>query len=157
MEKTARVDGGSPEMGRGAKVGSWVAQVTAAVILAQTLFFKFTGASEAVHIFSTLGVEPWGRIGTGVFELIAVVLLLWPRLAVVGGAMSIGLMFGALGAHLFTDLGVAVTPPGGESDGGLLFGMGIVVLLCGVGVLALRREQVKRLLKDPKGYLAGRG
>lgn len=156
MERTLRVEDGTQRMGRGAKVGSWVAQVTAAVILAQTLFFKFTGASEAVHIFSTLGVEPWGRIGTGVFELIAVLLLLWPRLAVVGGAMSIGLMVGALGAHLFTDLGVAVTPPGGESDGGLLFGMGIVVLVCGAVIVFLRMGELRSLLKDPKGYLLGR-
>lgn len=154
MELSLKV--GSQQMARGAKIASWVAQVVAAVILAQTLFFKFTGATEAVHIFSTLGVEPWGRIGTGILELIAVVLLLWPRLAALGGVMAIGLMVGAVGAHLFTDLGIAVKPPGGESDGGLLFGMGIVVLVCGAMIVSLRSGQLRSLFKDPKGYLLGR-
>ena len=50
---------------------SWLLQVVVAVILLQTLFFKFTGAAESVYIFSTLGAEPWGRLGSGVVELIA--------------------------------------------------------------------------------------
>ena len=57
---------------------SWALRGTAAAILLQTLFFKFTGARESVYIFSTLGLEPWGRIGSGVAELIASVLLLIP-------------------------------------------------------------------------------
>ena len=60
---------------------SWACRIVAAAILAQTLFFKFTAAPESVHIFSTLGLEPWGRIGSGVAELIAAILLLAPRTA----------------------------------------------------------------------------
>ena len=44
---------------------SWLLQLVAAGILLQTLFFKFTGAEESVYIFTTLGVEPWGRIRVG--------------------------------------------------------------------------------------------
>ena len=66
---------------------SWFLQVVAAVILAQTLFFKFSGAEESKFIFTALGVEPWGRIATGLFELIAVALLLTPRLAGFGGLL----------------------------------------------------------------------
>ena len=48
---------------------SWALRLIVAVILLQTLFFKFSAAKESVYIFSTLGMEPWGRIGSGVFEL----------------------------------------------------------------------------------------
>ena len=63
---------------------SWFLRIVAAVILLQTLFFKFTGAAESVYIFSTLGMEPWGRIGSGVAELIASILLLMPGTVVYG-------------------------------------------------------------------------
>ena len=58
-------------LSRPALIASWLCQLTAAAILGQTLFFKFTGAPESRYIFATLGVEPWGRIGTGVLELVA--------------------------------------------------------------------------------------
>lgn len=115
---------------------SWALQVIAAAILAQTLFFKFTGADEARFIFETLGVEPWGRILTGVVELAAVVLLLVPRTVVVGAVVAVGLMAGAIGSHL-GPLGIEVA-----DDGGLLFGMAVVVALASVGVLVIRRARV---------------
>jgi hypothetical protein len=74
--------GRATSLTRAANISSWVGQITAAVILGQTLFFKFTGAPESKYIFTTLGIEPWGRIGTGILELITVVLLLSPRTAV---------------------------------------------------------------------------
>jgi hypothetical protein len=133
-------------------ITSWVLQVASAAILGQTLFFKFTGAPEAVHIFTTLGVEPWGRIGTGVMELIAVVLLLVPRLTVFGAALSVGLMVGAVGSHL-GPLGIEV-----KDDGGLLFVLGLIVLVACSVVLVIRRHaafsllgQVLRLLGVKKG------
>ena len=58
---------------KGKNVLSWILRLVVAAILVQTLFFKFTGASVPIHIFETLGAEPWGRIGTGVLELVAVV------------------------------------------------------------------------------------
>ncbi|MCA9290676.1 MAG: hypothetical protein KDA25_06080, partial [Phycisphaerales bacterium] len=66
---------------------AWLLQITAAAILAQTLFFKFTASAESVYIFTTLGVEPWGRIGSGVAELVAATLLLIPRTIVYGALL----------------------------------------------------------------------
>src|SRR3954465_3386059 len=90
---------------------SWACRIVAAVILLQTLFFKFTGAPESVYIFSKLGAEPWGRIASGVFELIAAALLLFPRTVAVGALMSLGVINGAIFSHL-TKLGVALTEVG---------------------------------------------
>lgn len=115
---------------------SWVLQVAAAAILAQTLFFKFTGAPESVAIFEALGAEPWGRIASGVAELVAVILLLRPRTAAVGGLLAAGVMAGAIGSHL-TQLGIVV-----EDDGGTLFAMAIVVFLSSLGVAWIRRAQL---------------
>ncbi len=121
-------------------IASWVAQVLAAVIMGQTLFFKFSGAPEPIYIFTTLGVEPWGRFATAIFELIAVVLLLVPRAAALGGLLTIGLMVGAIGSHI-TKLGIVV-----KDDGGLLFGMAVVALVCGIAVTFLRRGQLAQLI-----------
>jgi hypothetical protein len=115
---------------------SWACQIIAAVILGQTLFFKFTGAPEPIFIFTTLGAEPWGRIGSGIMELAAVVLLLMPRTAAAGAGLAIGLMGGAIGAHL-TKLGIEV-----QGDGGTLFGLAITTLACAVVVLLIRRREL---------------
>ncbi|MEZ4456506.1 MAG: hypothetical protein R2882_08155 [Gemmatimonadales bacterium] len=113
---------------------SWAAQIVAAVILAQTLFFKFTAAPESVYIFSTLGAEPWGRIGSRVAELIAVILLLRSGTAAVGAALAFGVMLGAIGAHL-TKLGIDV-----QGDGGTLFYLALTVAAASLLVLGLRRR-----------------
>jgi len=115
---------------------SWVAQIIAAAILGQSLFFKFTGAPEAIYIFERLGVEPWGRYATGMVELVTVVLLLLPRTAGVGALLAIGLMVGALGSHL-TILGINV-----QGDGGTLFGMAIVTLIAAAIVARIRRNEI---------------
>ena len=75
---------------------SWILQIVAAGILLQTLFFKFTGAEESRYIFTTLGMEPVGRIGTGILELVAAILLLTPRTVTIGATLSLGLMAGAI-------------------------------------------------------------
>ena len=85
-------------------ITSWTLRGIAAVILLQTLFFKFTGAKESVYIFTTLGMEPWGRIGSGVAELIASILLLLPQTVVFGAILSLGVISGAIFFHL-TKLG----------------------------------------------------
>lgn len=121
---------------RNAAILSWSCQLLGAAILGQTLFFKFTGAPESRYIFSTLGVEPWGRIGTGVLELVAVVLLLLPRTAVLGAVLAVGLMGGALMSHL-TRLGIEV-----QGDHGLLFKLAVTVLAAALVVLALRRREL---------------
>ncbi len=123
---------------------AWVAQVLAALILAQTLFFKFTGAEESVALFETLGAEPWGRIGSGVAEAIAIVLLLIPRTAALGGLLTAGLMVGAIGAHL-TKLGIEW-----HGDGGLLFALAVTTFVASFVVAFVRRGSLpivgKRLM-----------
>ncbi len=121
------------------RIASWFCQLAAAAILLQTLFFKFTGAPESVAIFSQLGAEPWGRIGIGVAELVAAVLLLVPASAALGALVAAGLMVGAVGSHLLV-LGVEV-----QGDGGLLFGLALVVLAASLTVLTLRRQELRDL------------
>jgi hypothetical protein len=117
-------------------VVSTILQLLAAGILLQTLFFKFTGAEESVYIFTTLGMEPWGRIGSGVAELIAAALLIYPRTAAIGAAMAIGVMSGAILSHL-TRLGIVV-----KDDGGLLFVLAVTVFAASAVVLVMRRSQL---------------
>ena len=126
----------SGSLTRAAGIVSWICQLAAAVILLQTLFFKFTGAEESRFIFSTLGVEPWGRIASGVVELVAAALLLYPRTAAVGALLAMGVMAGAILAHLFF-LGIAV-----KGDGGLLFALAVAVFVCGALVAYLRRVEL---------------
>ena len=116
------------------RVTSWGLRLLAAGILLQTLFFKFSGAPESVYIFSTLGIEPWGRIGSGVFELIASVLLLVPATASVGALMALATMLVAIASHL-TKLGIALPAVG---DHGELFTLALVVLLSSGAVLWLQ-------------------
>src|SRR3954464_2748818 len=91
---------------------SWILQIIIAAILFQTLFFKFTAAEESVYIFSTLHAEPWGRIGSGIIELAAVLLLLVPATASLGALLTIGTMSGAIISHL-AFLGIEIMGDGG--------------------------------------------
>ena len=108
-------------------------RLIAAVILAQTLFFKFSGAEESVWIFQQLGAEPWGRLGSGVAELICVVLLLYPGTAWLGALGGLGVISGAIVSHLLL-LGIEV-----KGDGGLLFYLAVVVFVCCAVTLWLQR------------------
>ncbi|MBP9145966.1 MAG: DoxX family protein [Thermoanaerobaculia bacterium] len=115
---------------------SWTLQIVVAAILAQTLFFKFTAAPESVHIFSTLGLEPVGRIGSGIAELLAAVLLLVPATALLGALLALGVIAGAIASHL-GPLGIEVL-----NDGGLLFGLACVVFVSSAAVVWLRRRDL---------------
>ena len=119
-------------------VTSWALRLIVAVILVQTLFFKFTAAKESVYIFSTLGMEPWGRIGSGIFELIASILLLTPSTVTLGALMALAATGSAIVFHL-TRLGIALTAVG---DHGELFLLAIVVVLCSLAVLAMHRQEL---------------
>jgi uncharacterized membrane protein YphA (DoxX/SURF4 family) len=128
-------------MSRIQSVASWVFRLLAAAILLQTLFFKFTAAKESVYIFSTLGIEPWGRIASGVAELIAAILLLMPRTVVIGALFSALIISGAILSHL-TKLGIALPA---VNDHGELFGLAVTVLVCSLGVLFLHRAKLDLL------------
>jgi hypothetical protein len=119
-------------------IGSWILRLAAAIILLQTLFFKFSGARESVYIFSALGAEPWGRIGSGVIELIAAALLLYPRTPALGAMLSMAVMIGAIGAHI-TKLGVTLPEVG---DRGELLALAVIVFLCSAAVLFLHRHEL---------------
>lgn len=114
---------------------SWALRIVAALILLQTLYFKFTGHPESVELFTKLGVEPWGRIGTGVIELIASILLLIPSTVFAGAFLGVGLMGGAILSHL-TVIGIE-----SKGDGGQLFMLAITVMICCLIVLVLHKQQ----------------
>lgn len=120
----------------------WAARLLAALIMLQTLFFKFTASAESVEIFTTVGMEPWGRIGVGVMELIAAVLLLINATAWLGAVVALGLMGGAIMMHL-TILGIEV-----QNDGGQLFIYALVVTFCSLYVVMVNREKITRTLKS---------
>src|SRR5215831_14367822 len=115
---------------------SWACRAIAAVILLQTLFFKFTAAPESVYIFTKVHAEPWGRVGSGVVELIAAVLLLIPRTVWAGALLAVAVMAGAIVSHL-TVLGIEVM-----GDGGLLFGLALIVFCTSTVALVLHRTQI---------------
>ena len=117
----------------------WVLRILAALILLQTLYFKFTAQPESVEIFTTLGMEPWGRIGTGILELIAALLILYPRTTGIGALLGCGLMAGAIFFHL-TKLGIIV---GGDA---ILFIYAVVVFVCCGILLIIYRAQILRYL-----------
>ncbi len=117
---------------------SWALRLVVAVLLLQTLFFKFTGAEESVYIFSRLGAEPWGRIGSGVIELIASVLILLPRTVVLGAILSLGTITGAILAHL-TQLGIKLTAVG---DNGELFALAVIIFVSSVMLVILHRRTI---------------
>ena len=115
---------------------SWALRAIAAVILLQTLYFKFTAAPESVYIFTKVGAEPWGRLGSGVVELIAAVLILTPRFTWLGSILAAGVMAGAILSHL-TILGIEV-----QGDQGLLFALAVIVFLASAINLVLHRNAI---------------
>lgn len=128
-------------MTKGNTVLSWTMAVISAVIMLQTLFFKFTGAAESVYIFSQLGIEPFGRIGVGIAELVASILLIVPKTRFLGALMGIGLMLGAILAHV-TQLGIVIM-----NDGGYLFALCLIVLMCSLICLYLERTHLSSFFK----------
>jgi len=115
-----------------------VLRVVAAVILLQTLWFKFSAHPESVALFTKLGVEPWGRIFTGVVELIAGVLLIVRPTAIFGAFIAIGLMVGAIASHILV---IGIESAG---DGGQLFMLACMVLLASLVIVVLYRKDLKK-------------
>jgi hypothetical protein len=118
-----------------------IAAIIAAIILLQTLYFKFTAQPESVYIFTQLGLEPYGRIGSGIFELIAGILLLLPKTRIYGSILGLGVISGALFSHLFV-LGFEV-----QNDGGTLFYLALTVFLCCLFILICERKTVIDMAK----------
>jgi putative oxidoreductase len=132
------------------KVIYWIARLAAALIMLQTLYFKFSGAEESIYIFKTVGMEPWGRYGVGVMELIAAVLLMMNSTAWIGAALGASLMAGAIGMHL-TILGISVSNGNGETDGGQLFIYAVIVLIACAYVLFVNKTQILQTVARARG------
>lgn len=118
----------------------WALRIVAAAILIMTLYFKFTAHPQSVKLFTILGMEPWGRIGTGVCELIASILILIPRSSLLGAIMGLGLMAGAIFFHL-TKLGVIF-----DGDAGL-FTYAVITFVCCLVLIIIYRKNIPQLLK----------
>jgi len=110
------------------------AAIIAAVILIQTLYFKFSAHPDSVYIFSRIGGEPYLRIGSGIVELIISLLLLYRKTSLLGALLGIGVMAGAIGQHLFV-LGIVV-----NEDGGALFSLALITLVCCSVILFIKRK-----------------
>lgn len=123
---------------------SWLLRLTVAIILLQTLYYKFTAHPDSVHIFSELGVEPWGRIGLGIIELITAILVLIPKTKIIGIITSLGIIIGAIGSHLLV-LGINVS-----NDGGGLFTLAIIVFIASIIFLIMHKKDVLALIKSLK-------
>lgn len=115
-------------------------RITAAIILLQTLFFKFTGAPESIFIFTKMGVEPWGRWLSGIVEVIAAVLLIVPSTQIFGALIAGGVMSGAILSHIFV-LGIEV-----QDDRGLLFSLACTVFIFSIIVLISQRATIKKIM-----------
>ena len=119
------------------KIISWILRIISALIMLQTLYFKFTGAPESVHLFTLLDMEPCGRISTGVMELIASILILIPKTKIIGAGLGMGLMSGAIFFHL-TKVGIV-----DESGSALLFIYAVTVFVsCGI-LAAMHFKELK--------------
>ncbi len=116
-----------------------IARFGAAAILLQTLFFKFNGAPESVYIFTTLGIEPIGRIGCGIAELISAILLIWNSKSLIGALLSAGVMVGAIISHVLI-LGYVIM-----DDGGLLFSLALIVFILNLVIIFSNFNKIKQL------------
>lgn len=121
-----------------------ISAIIAAIIFLQTLYFKFTAAPESVYIFNQLGLEPYGRIGTGVLELIISLLLIFKKTSLFGSIVGLTVISGAILSHVLV-LGVEV-----QNDGGLLFGLAILVFILLLINLTLQRDKFLAILKQVK-------
>jgi len=112
----------------------FVLRLTVAIILIQTLRFKFTAHPDSVFIFKTIGLEPVGRILTGIAELIAGILLLVPKTVWIGAFLTLGIIGGAIVMHL-TKLGIVI-----NDDNGALFITAIVTFILSLIILYVYRR-----------------
>ena len=121
-------------------IAIWILRVVPAIILLQTLYFKFTAHPQSVKLFTALGMEPYGRIGTGILELVAAILILIPRFTGYGAILGLMMMTGALYFHL-TKLGIYF-------DGDpVLFIYALITFACCAILILLNKHQLEQALK----------
>ena len=117
----------------------WACRIIAALIMLQTLYFKFTGAPESIYIFSQVGMEPEGRIATGIAELVAAILILIPKTSLIGAALALFIMIGAIATHIAI-LGIEVM-----NDGGQLFIYALIVALASFYIILRSTKKRKKV------------
>ena len=111
-------------------------RIIVAIILIQTLRFKFTAHPDSIYIFEKVGLEPIGRIGIGILELIAGILLLVPKTVWIGAIITLGIISGAIFMHL-TQLGIEI-----KNDGGVLFITAVITFVFSGIILYLYRKDI---------------
>jgi len=119
-----------------------ISSILAAAILLQTLYFKFTAAPESIYIFTQLGVEPFGRIATGVLELFVSLLLLFRKSSLMGSILGLGIISGAILSHIFI-LGIEV-----QNDGGMLFILALIVFTLCLITFILQKDKFLKFIKN---------
>lgn len=117
----------------------WACRIIAALIMLQTLYFKFTASPESVYIFSQAGMEPEGRIATGIAELIASILILIPKTSLIGASFALVIMLGAIATHIML-LGIEVM-----DDGGQLFIYALIVAFASLFIILRSTEKRKKV------------
>ena len=123
----------------------WILRILAAIIMLQTLYFKFTDHPDSVQLFTSLGMEPWGRYGTGILELIASILILFPNTTLIGAIVGLGLMTGAIYFHL-TSLGIYVN---GDP---ILFIYALIVFVCCAILIFVHRSRLVQLFSHKRPW-----
>jgi uncharacterized membrane protein YphA (DoxX/SURF4 family) len=121
-------------------IAIWILRLVPAIILLQTLYFKFTAHPESVKLFTEIGMEPYGRIGTGILELIASILILIPRFTGYGAILGLIMMTGALYFHL-TKIGIYFN---GDP---LLFIYAVITFVCCAILIFIYKNQLESKLK----------
>lgn len=115
---------------------SWILRISIACLYLQTLYFKFTGQPESIFIFKQLGLEPYGRICSGILELILIVLLLVPKTKIYGAFLSILIISGAIASHILV-LGIEIM-----NDGGTLFYLALFIFFASITLLFLHNDEI---------------
>lgn len=121
------------------KTSTIILSLVIAIIYLQTLYFKFSAHPDSVYIFSKLNLEPYGRIGIGILELITAILIVTPKTRIIGAILSLGVISGAIASHL-GPLGIEVL-----GDGGKVFYLAVVVFVCSALLLWIQKEELKHL------------
>ncbi len=111
-------------------------RILIAVILLQTLRYKFTAHPDSVYIFNKIGLEPYGRIAIGILELISAILILIPKTIWLGASLTVGIISGAIIMHI-TIIGIEV-----NNDGGTLFYMALLIFTLALFVLWKNRKNI---------------
>lgn len=121
------------------KTSTIILSLVITIIYLQTLYFKFSAHPDSVYIFSKLNLEPYGRIGIGILELITAILIVTPKTRIIGAILSLGVIFGAIVSHL-GPLGIEVL-----GDGGKVFYLAVIIFVCSALLLWIQKEELKHL------------